>query len=79
MRSASACLVGTKPVWRQDRDPVLARERGDRGCAQLKAAPGRPIRLADDDQVVGLAGNVRQQRNPEGPGAEERDPPDAAH
>ena len=56
---------------------MLAGARRDRRRAQLEAAAGRPIRLADDEQLVGQLRDAGEQRNPEGAGAEERDPSDA--
>ena len=72
-------LVRTKPIRRQDADAVLACERRDRRCAQLEAAARRTIGLADDEEVVGALSHAREQRDPEGSGAEETDATDARH
>ncbi len=74
-----ARLVRTEPIRRQDADAVLARERRDRRCAQLEAAAGRTIGLADDEEVVGALRHAGEQRNPEGSRAEETDATDARH
>ena len=64
---------------RQDADAVLARESRDRRRAQLEAAAGRAIGLADDEELVGELRHAGEQRNAEGSRAEEADATDARH
>ena len=45
----------------------------------MHAAPGGPIGLADDEQLVGKLREALQQRDAERPGAEEGDPPEPVH
>jgi hypothetical protein len=58
---------------------MLARPARDRGGPHLEPSTGGPIRLADHDQVVRKLGHARQERNPEGAGAEEGDASDRTH
>jgi hypothetical protein len=59
--------------------PVLAGPAGDGGRAQLETAAGRPVRLADDEELIRHLGDTREQRNAEGSRAEKDDAPDAPH
>jgi len=60
-------------------NPVLTGECGDRRGSHLETASRRSVRLAEDEEVIGLIGHASQQRNAEGTRAEKRNPPDARH
>ena len=74
-----ARLVRTDSRRSQDADPALSRGGGDRRRSQLEPAAGGPIRLADDEQLVGEIGHALEQRHAERAGAEEGDAPDPTH
>ena len=74
-----ARLVRTQARRRHDADAALSCGGGDRRGSQLEPPAGRPIRLADDEQLVGEIGHALEQRHAEGAGAEEGDAPDATH
>jgi hypothetical protein len=55
------------------------RPRRHRGGARLEPAAGRPVGLADDEQLVGEVRQALEQGNADRTRAEERDATDPGH
>jgi hypothetical protein len=72
-----ARVVRTQARRRHDADATFTRGGGDRRGSQLEPPAGWPVRLADDEQLVGEVSHAFEQRHAEGPGAEEGDATDA--
>ena len=68
--------LGAQASRRQDRDVALSGSDRDRRRPHLQPPAGRPIRLADDQHLVGEVRHAAEQRDSEGAGAQECDPTD---
>ena len=68
--------IGAQARGRQYRDAALACGNRDRRRPQLQPPAGGPIRLAHNHQLIREVRHAGEQRDPEGAGAEERDPAD---